>query len=102
MERPAHANDNEGRLTEIAVERSLDLRKLEEMKRIVAETLREQADMTTEEDVRAAESAYERFTFSEVVAMINASDEGMWRAAPLLYRILAERIEAHRAAFEQG
>ena len=100
MERFPHANDNESKLTERTLGEALDIRKLEDMKRVVAEALREQADLTTEEDVRAAEGAYERFTLAEVIVMVNASNEELWRTSPLLYRVLAERIEEHRNAFD--
>lgn len=100
MERFQHANDNHPRITERSLGETLDIRKLEEMKRVVAGALREQADLTTEEDVRAAEGAYERFTLAEVIVMVNASNEELWRTSPLLYRVLAERIEEQRKAFE--
>lgn len=100
MERIPHANDNETVLNERTVGEALDIRKLEDMKRVVSEALRQQADLTTQEDVRAAEGAYERFTLAEVVMMVNASNEELWRMSPLLYRVLAERIEEHRSAFD--
>lgn len=96
MEKFPHANDNEQRFTERSLEATLDLAKLETMKRVVGEALRAQADLATGEDVRAAEDAYEKFTLAEVFAMINASNEELWRGSPLLYRVLAERIEEHR------
>lgn len=96
MEKFPHANDNEPRFTERSLDAVLNLAKLESMRRVVREALRAQADLATEEDVRAAEGAYEKFTLAEVVAMINASNEALWRGSPLLYRVLAERIEEHR------
>lgn len=96
MEKFPHANDNEPRFTERSLDAVLNLAKLESMRRVVREALRAQADLATEEDVRAAEGAYEKFTLAEVVAMINASNEELWRGSPLLYRVLAERIEEHR------
>lgn len=100
MERLPHANDNDPILNERVLAGALDVRKLEDLKRVVAEALRAQADQTTEEDVRAAEGAYERFTLEEVVAMLNASNEALWRTSPLLYRVLSERIEEHRRSFD--
>ncbi|HWH16576.1 MAG TPA: hypothetical protein VNU25_03265 [Candidatus Paceibacterota bacterium] len=96
MEKFPHANDNEPRFTERSLDAVLNLAKLESMRRVVHEALRAQADLATEEDVRAAEGAYEKFTLAEVVAMINASNEALWRGSPLLYRVLAERIEEYR------
>lgn len=100
MERIPHANDNKAILNERTLGETLDIRTLENMKRVVAEALRQQAERTSEEDVRAAEGAYERFTLAEVIAMVNASNEELWRTSPLLYRVLAERIEEHRRAFD--
>jgi hypothetical protein len=99
MERFPHTYDNKF-INERSAAEALDIRKLEEMKRVVSEALRMQADMTTEEDIRAAEGVYGEFELNDVIAAINSSDEIMWRGSPLMYYMLAKRIEDKRSRFD--
>lgn len=100
MEGIPHANDNSHEKNERTIARTLDVRRLEEMRRVTLRALEEQAGLATEEDLSAAADARDNWPLERVVMMINRSTEEDWHAAPLFHAVLAARIDQFREAFD--